>query len=81
MNDFPIKEVNGTIVYVHDVTHVRDGFPPQTNIVRASGQRATLVTVLKTGDVSTLDVISGIQKEARIHRPNTAACASHHPAY
>ncbi len=63
MNDLPIKEVNGTIVYVHDVAHVRDGFPPQTNIVRVDGQRATLVTVLKTGDVSTLDVISGIRKK------------------
>jgi multidrug efflux pump subunit AcrB len=62
LNDLPIKEVNGAIVYVHDVAHVRDGFPPQTNIVRVDGQRATLVTVLKNGNVSTLDVISGIRK-------------------
>src|SRR5277367_3806937 len=61
LNDMPIKSVNGAIVYIHDVAHVRDGFPPQTNIVRVDGQRASLMTVLKNGNVSTLDVI------ARIH--------------
>src|ERR1700759_3360740 len=61
LNDLPIKSVNGAVVYVHDVAHVRDGFPPQTNIVRVDGQRASLMTVLKNGDVSTLDVISRIR--------------------
>src|SRR5271155_288685 len=61
LNDMPIKSVNGAIVYIHDVAHVRDGFPPQTNIVRVDGQRASLMTVLKNGDVSTLDVISKIR--------------------
>src|SRR5271156_3544981 len=61
LNDMPIKSVNGAIVYIHDVGHVRDGFPPQTNIVRVDGQRASLMTVLKNGDVSTLDVISRIR--------------------
>jgi multidrug efflux pump subunit AcrB len=61
LNDLPIKSVNGAIVYIHDVAHVRDGFPPQTNIVRVDGQRASLMTVLKNGDVSTLDVISKIR--------------------
>ena len=63
LNDLPIKEVNGAIVYVHDVGHVRDGFSPQTNIVRVDGQRATLQTILKNGNVSTLNVIAGIRKE------------------
>ena len=61
LNNLPIKTVNGAIVYVHDVAHVRDGFPPQTNIVRVDGQRASLMTVLKNGNVSTLDIISKIR--------------------
>ncbi len=43
------------------MAHVRDGFPPQTNIVRVNGKRASLLTVLKAGNASTLDVISGIK--------------------
>jgi multidrug efflux pump subunit AcrB len=62
LNDLPIKSVNGAIVYIHDVAHVRDGFPPQTNIVRVDGQRASLMTVLKNGNVSTLDIISRIKR-------------------
>ena len=61
LNDLPIRTVNGAIVYIHDVAHVRDGFPPQTNIVRVDGQRASLMSVLKNGNVSTLDVISRIR--------------------
>jgi multidrug efflux pump subunit AcrB len=61
LNNLPIKTVNGAIVYIHDVAHVRDGFPPQTNIVRVDGQRASLMAVLKNGNVSTLDVISKIR--------------------
>ena len=61
LNDMPIKVVNGTMVYVHDVAHVRDGFAPQTNIVHMDGQRALLMTILKTGNASTLDIISRIK--------------------
>jgi multidrug efflux pump subunit AcrB len=60
LNDLPIRQVNGAIVYVHDVAHVRDGFPPQTNIVRVDGQRAALLTIQKNGNASTLDIIKGI---------------------
>ncbi len=60
LNDLPIRQVNGAMVYVHDVAHVRDGFPPQTNIVRVDGQRAALITILKNGNASTLDIIKGI---------------------
>src|SRR5712671_6579226 len=49
LNDLPIKTVNGTTMYVHDVAHVRDGFSPQTNIVRQDGVRGTLLSVLKNG--------------------------------
>jgi multidrug efflux pump subunit AcrB len=61
LNDLPIRSVNGAMVYIHDVAHVRDGFPPQTNIVRVDGQRASLLSVIKTGDASTLDIVQGIR--------------------
>jgi multidrug efflux pump subunit AcrB len=62
LNDLPIKTVNGTIVYIHDVAHVRDGSAPQTNIVRVDGQHATLMTIQKTGTASTLDIIGQIKQ-------------------
>jgi multidrug efflux pump subunit AcrB len=68
LNDLPIIAKNGAVVYVRDVAHVRDGAPPQTNIARLEGRRAALVTVLKTGASSTLDVISAVKsKLPQIH--------------
>jgi CzcA family heavy metal efflux pump len=61
LNDLPIKRVGDTTIYIRDVAYVRDGFPPQTNIVRVDGQRASLLTIQKTGNASTLDIISGIK--------------------
>ena len=61
-NDFPVKVVNGAPIYVRDVAHVRDGFAPQTNIVRQDGNRAALLTVLKAGNASTLSVVDGVRK-------------------
>jgi multidrug efflux pump subunit AcrB len=61
-NDFPIKVVNGTPVYIRDIGHVRDGFAPQTNIVRQDGSRAVLLTVMKAGNASTLAVVGGVRK-------------------
>ncbi len=61
LNNLPIKVVNGAVVYVRDVAHVRDGSPPQTNIVRVDGRRAILMNVLKTGSASTLDIIKGVR--------------------
>jgi multidrug efflux pump subunit AcrB len=63
LNDLPIKTVGSSVIYIHDVAQVRDGYPPQTNIVRVNGQRAALMTVLKTGNASTLDIISQIKQE------------------
>jgi CzcA family heavy metal efflux pump len=62
LNDLPVKAVNGTTIYVHDVAHVRDGYPPQTNIVRVDGQRAVLMTVQKSGSASTLDIIDRVKE-------------------
>ena len=58
LNNLPIKTVNGAIIYVRDVAHVRDGFSPQTNIVRQDGVRSTLISIMKNGDVSTLDIVA-----------------------
>jgi len=61
LNNLPIRTVNGTIVYVHDVAHVRDGNPPQTNIVRVDGRRAIMMNIMKIGSASTLDIIKGVR--------------------
>jgi multidrug efflux pump subunit AcrB len=61
LNRIPIKTIGSTTIYMKDVAWVRDGFPPQTNIVRVNGQRSVLLTVQKSGDASTLSVISGIK--------------------
>src|SRR6202047_3073865 len=63
LNDLPIATRNGSVIYVRDVAHVRDGSPPQTNIVRQEGHRAALMSILKTGTSSTLDVINGIKQK------------------
>ena len=61
INDLPVKKVNGTIVYVRNVAYVHDGSPPQTNLVRVNGARAVLMTILKSGSASTLDIIEGVK--------------------
>jgi len=61
-NDLPIKKVGNTIIYLRDVATVSDGFAPQTNIVRQDGKRGALVTVLKAGDASTIDVVKGVRQ-------------------
>ncbi len=61
LNNAPIKTVNGITTYIRDVAHVHDGSPPQTNIVRVNGQRAVLMSILKIGDASTLDIVDSLQ--------------------
>ncbi|MGA2596035.1 MAG: efflux RND transporter permease subunit [Bryobacteraceae bacterium] len=60
-NNLPIKQVNGTTVYIRDVAHVRDGYSVQQNIVRHNGSRGALLTVLKNGGASTLDIVSKLK--------------------
>src|SRR4029079_16126338 len=62
LGDLPIKAVNGAMVYLRDVAQVRDGNPPQTNIVHVDGGRSVLLQVLKNGSVSTLAIIEGIKQ-------------------
>src|SRR5947208_3837399 len=61
LNNLPVRVVGNSTIYLRDVAHVRDGFAPQTNVVRRDGSRGTLVTILKTGAASTLDVVGGIR--------------------
>jgi CzcA family heavy metal efflux pump len=63
LNNLPIKTVNGSTTYIRDIGNVRDGFPPQTNIVRVDGQRAALMTIQKTGNASTLQIISDVRAQ------------------
>ncbi|MFL9501670.1 efflux RND transporter permease subunit [Rhodopseudomonas palustris] len=63
LGNLPIKAVGGAMVYIRDVASVRDGNPPQTNIVHVDGNRSVLMMVLKAGAVSTLDIIAGIKQK------------------
>jgi multidrug efflux pump subunit AcrB len=62
LNDIPIKTVNGVTVFVRDVAYVHDGYATQTNIVRTNGVRGTLLTILRNGNASTLDIVNGVKK-------------------
>jgi multidrug efflux pump subunit AcrB len=63
LNDLPIKSVNNTTIYIRDVAHVRDGFSPQTNIVRRDGTRGVLMQILKVGSASTLDIVREVREQ------------------
>ncbi|AZC24235.1 efflux RND transporter permease subunit [Pseudomonas sessilinigenes] len=62
LNDLPIKTVDGALITIGQVAHVRDGAPPQTNIVRVDGHRAVLMPALKNGNISTLAIVDGIRQ-------------------
>ena len=61
LNDLPVKTTNGTTTYLKEVAYVRDGFSPQTNIVRKDGARGVLLSVLKNGGASTLDIVANLK--------------------
>jgi CzcA family heavy metal efflux pump len=61
LNDLPIKTVHGTTIYIRDVAHVRDGFSPQTNVVRQDGVRGTLLSIMKNGNASTISVVKDVR--------------------
>ena len=63
INEMPIKTVQGIPVYIKDVANVRDGFQVQTSLVHVSGKRGVLLSILKNGGASTLDVVAGVKKE------------------
>ncbi len=61
MNDLPVRSVNGAITYLREVAHVRDGFQPQVNIVKQNGERGVLLSVMKLGGASTLQVVDDVR--------------------
>lgn len=63
LGDIPITTVNGVTVFLRDVAQVRDGAQAQTNVVRRDGERGLLMTVLKNGGASTLDIIDAIKRD------------------
>jgi CzcA family heavy metal efflux pump len=62
LNDLPVKQVGPSTIYLRDIANIRDGFAPQTNIVREDGRRGVLISVLKAGNASTIDVVKGIRQ-------------------
>jgi CzcA family heavy metal efflux pump len=61
LNDLPVKTANGATLYMRDVAHIRDGFAPQTNIVRQDGNRGALMSIYKIGNASTLQIVKGVK--------------------
>jgi multidrug efflux pump subunit AcrB len=61
-NNLPIKVVDGAVVFMRDVAYVHDGSPPQTNVVQLDGRKGVLMSVLKIGSASTLDIIAGVKQ-------------------
>src|SRR6202012_2908317 len=60
-NNLPVKVVNGTVVFMRDVAYAHDGSPPQTNVVQLDGKKGVLMSILKIGSASTLDIIAGVK--------------------
>ena len=79
LNNLPIKSVGDSTIYIHDVGFVRDGYPPQTNIVRVDGSRSVLMSVLKSGDASTLDIINGIKQKIPVIQNSLPTHVDIHP--
>ena len=75
LNDLPVRTSGGTTTYLRDVAYVRDGFVPQTNIVRKDGARGVLLSVLKNGGASTLDIVDNLK--AMLPRVAGAAAGRH----
>ena len=78
INNLPIKQVNGAMVYIRDVAHVRDGAGVQTNIVRQNGKRGVYLTLLKTGHASTLAVVNQVKALLAGLKPSLPAALDIH---
>ena len=66
LNDLPVRTMNGSTIYMRDVAHIRDGFAPQTNIVRMDGVRGALMSMLKVGSASTITIVEGVKRMAQL---------------
>ncbi|VEB45099.1 multidrug efflux system subunit MdtC [Chromobacterium violaceum] len=63
LNDIPVRSANGATVFLREVAHVRDGYSPQTNIVKQNGQRGLMMSIYKNGGASTLDVVGHLKEK------------------
>ena len=70
LNDLPVKTTNGSTLYMRDVAHIRNGFAPQTNIVRQDGNRGALMSIYKNGNASTLQIVAGVKNIVQQSPPN-----------
>ena len=61
LNDLPVKSVGGTVIRVRDVAQVRDGYYPQQNVVKQDGVHSAMLSILKNGNASTLDIANGVK--------------------
>jgi CzcA family heavy metal efflux pump len=66
LNELPVKTIKGSTIYIRDVAHIRDGFAPQTNIVRMDGVRGALMSMLKVGSASTITIVEGVKHAAEV---------------
>ena len=69
LNRIPVVTRNGATTFLSEVAHVRDGFSPQTNIVRQNGQRGVLLSIIKNGGASTLDIVKGVVRQLTALQP------------
>ena len=70
LNNLPVKTVNGATTYLREVAHVRDGFSPQTNVVLENGRRGVLMSIYKTGNASTLDIVDRVKAMLEYQKPS-----------
>jgi CzcA family heavy metal efflux pump len=63
LNDLPVRTANGATIYLKEIAHVRDGFSPQTNVIRMDGERGVLLSVIKNGSASTLQIVDTLKKQ------------------
>jgi len=81
LNNLPIKQANGATIFIRDVAQVRDGYAPQTNIVKLNGEKAALLSVLKNGGASTVDVVQGVKDKLPLVRSQLPAALSVEPLF
>jgi multidrug efflux pump subunit AcrB len=81
LNNLPIKQVNGATIFIRDVAQVRDGYAPQTNIVKLNGEKAALLPVLKNGGASTVDIVNGVNAKLPLVRSQLPAALKVEPLF
>ncbi len=81
LNNLPIKQVGSATIYIKDVAQVRDGYAPQVNVVKLNGEKAALLTVLKNGSASTVDVVQGIKDKLPLVKSQLPAALSVEPMF